>query len=155
MNIVVDVILIFIFAATVVQFYRKGFVKSLFSLCRLFASIIIAFAFTSIVADLVNNKLLAFILLFIAAMIACGILSSVIDKLFSLPILKEINKLFGLALGAVCGFLYALVASSAVTLVMNILSWRIPNLSAELLMEETVVYSFLSRIDIVHILFYH
>ena len=153
MNIIIDIVLVVIFTMTVISFYRKGFIKALFSLCKVFVSTIAAFVLTPLVINIISNKLLAFIIIFVLSMIACGLLSYVMDTLFKLPVLKEINKLFGLALGAVCGFLYMLVSFSIITLILDLVGVNNPELSVEVMTEKTLVYSFLSRIDIVSFLF--
>ncbi len=155
MHIIIDVVLVAIFVLTIVRFYRKGFVKSLFSLCKVFVSIIAALILTPWVGNIINNKILAFILIFILTMIACGALSFALDKLFKLPLLREINKLFGLALGAVCGFIYMMVSLPLITLILNLISLNTSEISAKIMEEKTIVYSLLSKIDIVSILFIH
>jgi len=153
MNIIIDIVLVVIFTMTVISFYRKGFIKALFSLCKVFVSTIAAFVLTPLVVNIISNKPLAFIIIFVLSMIACGLLSCVMDTLFKLPVLKEINKLCGLALGAVCGFLYMLVSFSIITLILDLVGVNNPELSVEVMTEKTLVYSFLSRIDIVSFLF--
>lgn len=153
MNIIIDIVLVAIFAITVIDFYRKGFIKALFSLCKVFISIILAFALTPVAENIIGNRILAFIIIFVLSIIACSFLSFIIDKLFKLPVLKEINKICGLLLGAVCGFLYMLVSYSIITLILNLISIKFPELSAVTMMEKTLIYSLLSRIDLISFLF--
>ena len=155
MNVIIDIILAAVFAFTVIRFYTKGFVKALFSLCKFFLSIAAAFLLTPFVGNILNNKIIAFIVIFVLSMIACVFLSFTMDKIFNLPVLREINKLFGLALGVVCGFLYAMVSVTVITWILDLLSLNNPEISAEIMSEKTVIYSVLSKIDIISILFVH
>lgn len=54
----------------------------------------------------------ALILIFTVSMIACTVVSFVINSVFKLPVLNSANKLMGIALGVVCAVFFAWVFSN-------------------------------------------
>jgi uncharacterized membrane protein required for colicin V production len=58
MHILIDAILIIVFALTVIHYYRIGFVKALISVCKLFVSLAVAFALATHVGSLISEKVI-------------------------------------------------------------------------------------------------
>ena len=56
MHFIIDAILIAVFVLTVIHYYRIGFIKALFSVCKFFVSITIALALASQVGAMISEK---------------------------------------------------------------------------------------------------
>lgn len=56
MHFIIDAILIAVFVLTVIHYFRIGFIKALFSVCKFFVSIIIALALASQVGATISEK---------------------------------------------------------------------------------------------------
>ena len=55
------------------------------------------------------SNILAFVTIFFAVIIVLKIATFILDLIFKLPVLNAANRVFGLLLGIVCGFLYVSV----------------------------------------------
>lgn len=235
MHILIDVILIAVFLITIIHYYRIGFVKALFSICKFFLSVAIAFSLASPLGALISEKfiykpiestvteqirsvsetmnenssiselveklpeslkllifssdsvsneingelsgeivntesiekvsiaiterisvlvsnIIAFLMLFAVSMVALTILAFVLDKLCSLPVLKQTNKLLGLAFGMLCGAFHVFATCTIITLILHLVGVDSPELSAQAMKEKTVVYSFIENIDLSHLI---
>lgn len=56
MNFVIDIVLILILLGTTLNYFRMGFVKALFSICKFAVSVILAFALSSTVGSIISEK---------------------------------------------------------------------------------------------------
>ena len=56
MHILIDAILILVFFITVIHYCKVGFVKALFSLCKVFLSIVIALSLASPIGTIISDK---------------------------------------------------------------------------------------------------
>ena len=65
------------------------------------------------------SNALAFLSIFVGALIALAILTWIIDLVFKLPILKTANKFFGFVLGCVCALVYAYIFSEFAVILIN------------------------------------
>ena len=235
MHFFIDAILILVFTLTVIHYYRIGFVKALFSICKFFIAVAVAFSFASslgaiiseqfvidpvhrsitdkvqnvadglnensYVSELVENlpgsikilitsndslsdelneelsdelvsdqtvakvsniisnrisyiisNIIAFAILFAVSMLLLSILAILLDKLCGLPIIKQVNKLLGLILGALLGIFHVFLASTVITLVLYIVGVDHPNFSIEIVRENTVVYPIIEDIDLSYLI---
>ena len=235
MHIIIDVVLIAVFASTVINGYRVGFIKSLISVCKFFVSIAIAFALASHVGALISEKvvyepvlsivtdkveevagtvnestdlseivnklpdsvrlfisydtdaqdkvndaissgiitdesilelshsiasgisdvisrIIAFLVVFTISMIALTVLAFVLDKIFTLPVLKQANKLLGLIFGVFYGLFNMFAVCTVITLILHLTGVGSPELSAEAMKDRTVIYALVENVDMSHLI---
>ena len=232
MHILIDIALILVFVLTVIHYYRIGFIKALFSVCKLFLAIAVAFALAAPIGGLISDNLvytptynavkstvdnladkvndsadmstlvdelpesimifvdssghstetlkqelsgeiindntvsklsasiagkisgaisniIAFLVIFVIAFILLTVVVFVLDKIFNaLPVLKETNKILGVAFGVLAGIFNAFATCTVITLLLHLFGVDSPNLSAEVMAEKTVIYSLISNIDL-------
>ena len=116
MSIVLDLIVIGLIALCAVRSWQRGFFKTVMGFGTIFLTILITILFTKPLAGIVMSmmdspnvarvSIITAIVLFIVSYVAIKITIELLDKVFELPFLKAVNKLFGLALGAVIGVLW-------------------------------------------------
>ena len=150
---IIDIVLLLIFIVCVVYYYRKGFVRSILEFCSFFVSALLTKMYSPAAADwLIKNtdffngvsapqakaNLISVIVIFIAASVLLRVIIGLIDKFFTLPVIKTANKALGLLVGAICGFLLV----SAVTLFINVL-----NLTGYAPLETAVANSKIMELD--------
>lgn len=89
-------------------------------------------------------KVIAFVAIFFAANILITLLAFILDKIFKLPILKQVNTLAGFCFGLALGIVNLFVISSVISLMLNygIIS------GGPAVAENTVVYKFIAEIDL-------
>ena len=229
MHILIDAILILVFIITVIHYYRVGFVKALFSVCKLFLAVVIAFTLASPVGAFISEKfisepiknttneiisgieidqkinvaefieqlpsaiktlisssdtlnewleggsletpindeiierisnsisgklstiissIIAFLIIFALSMILLTFLAFVLDKICMLPVLKQTNKLLGIALGAVFGICHVFIASTVITLVLHLVGIKYPDLAVNVVSNRAIVYYYIENIDL-------
>lgn len=93
-------------------------------------------------------KVIAFVAIFFAANILITLLAFILDKIFKLPLLKQVNTLAGFCFGAVLGIVNLFVISSVIGLMLDygIIS------GGATIAEDTVVYKFIAGIDLTSVL---
>ncbi len=101
----------------------------------------------------VISNVAAFIIIFIASMLLLWLAMIILDKFFTLPILHQFNKLFGIILGSVSGVIKVVVACAVITGVLNLLCVNSPELSPEVMNEKTIIYGFVNSIGLGDLLF--
>lgn len=140
MSMILDVLVIAVFAVCVFLYTKRGFIKGVLGLCGFFVALIAAALLRPLVApiivdvfnlhgfacgasgtlhDLLNvsfapdalASVIAFFLLFVLFMVAVKLVTFLLDRLCRLPVLKQANRLLGCALGVVIGLLYAQLLS--------------------------------------------
>lgn len=229
MHILIDAILILVFIITVIHYYRVGFVKALFSICKLFLAVVVAFSLASPVGAFISEKfisepiknttdeimsgieidqkinvaefieqlpsaiknlisssdtlhewlegesleapinddiierisnsissklstiissIIAFLIIFAISMILFTFLAFVLDKICTLPVLKQTNKLLGIALGVVFGICHVFITSTVITLVLHLIGVKYPELAANEVSNRAIVYSYIENIDL-------
>ena len=229
MHILIDAILILVFLITVMHYYKVGFVKALFSVCKFFLSIVIAFSLasplgaaisdkyihapvhnatsemiTSIAEDqadtvpelmnklpgsvrrlllpnggienellptplndknipkiinavsdkisIIISSIIAFLIIFALSMILLTILALVLDKICTLPVLKQTNKILGVALGVIFGVFHVFMTSTVITLVLHLIDVTYPNVTVTIVKEKAVLYSLVENVDLAQII---
>ncbi len=129
---ILDIFFILLFAGCLVYYYCKGFVRSLLELFALAAAAIVTRAYTpAVVTWVMQNSdlftgdwgqkkayLVIGILLFILVSLVLKLIILIIDKAFDLPVIRTANKLLGLVLGAVCGFLLVCAGAAIVQMLL-------------------------------------
>lgn len=95
------------------------------------------------------SKIIAYILIFVAAIVVLSVLAFILDKMCKLPALKKMNSILGLLLGIVCAFINLILASSLISLVLNIIGLSNHEVSVAIMSEKTIVYGFINKLDII------
>ncbi len=91
----------------------------------------------------VCSDVISFAIIFVVAFLLLCIVQKLLNLIFKLPLLKQINKLAGALLGIVCAFLYVSVFCFVVTVVIEnsvLFGIELPNS----VIEDTYVFSFFS-----------
>ncbi len=88
---------------------------------------------------------LAFILLFLGIALGLTIITMVLDMIFKLSVLSALNRTGGLALGLLCGAIYAWVIVFILSAAMPFLTQVLPNLFSPTTMSDTLVASWLCQ----------
>ena len=96
---------------------------------------------------------IAFVCIFVLSIILLAILIFFLDKLFQSPGLKQLNRTLGFFFGLICAFINLIVICSVLTLILNVIGMNNPELSPESIKETTVIYKFISNINIFSCLF--
>ena len=112
---IVDLVLLLIFALITFLYSKKGFVKTVLDSVSWILAIVGAKILSEPAQDfitentsLLNNieipmaKIAVFVLLFFVVFILLKWIIAVIDKIFKLPVLKQVNVLLGIAVGMIC-----------------------------------------------------
>ena len=100
----------------------------------------------------VISSIIAFLAVFAISMIALTILAFVLDKIFTLPVLKQANKLLGLIFGVFYGAFNVFAVCTVITLILHLIGVNSPELSAEAMKDRTVVYSLVENVDMSHLI---
>lgn len=121
---IVDIILLLIVFAFTVTYSVRGFAKTILRFVSFIAAIVLSKAFAAPVTDWVlsNTKFLSgmekhlaemviIVLLFLLISIVLKWITSVINKLFKIPVLKQANKVLGGIFGAVNGLIVVIILS--------------------------------------------
>lgn len=231
MGLLIDLILILIFAFTVIFYTYKGFIKSCFGLCKyiiafalsyLFAPTLSKMIFNSFMYDNINESVykwmsdilsnaesqlniqdfinefpefitkllehigvslssyaesygnaplteetlknistwvsnpiaeflsmaLAYVSIFILSVIILTVLVFILDKIFKLPVLKQLNKTLGCIFGIICAIINVMAACAVITIILNIVGVKNPECIPELIEEKTLVFQFINNINI-------
>lgn len=91
----------------------------------------------------VVSNAIAFVLIFIAAVIIIKIVGSIINKIAKLPVLNITNKILGFVLGLALGVIFAFVFVAIVDVIIPYISINGEHLTAASLEEGTIIYKFL------------
>lgn len=86
-----------------------------------------------------------FILVFIAAMLVCGLIGLVLDLIVKLPVLRSANRLFGFLLGVVCALVLGWLFSEAADVVMGYLHTVDPGSFGADIIEQTRLVKYFCR----------
>lgn len=58
MHIAIDIVLLLLFVFTTIRYYKAGFVKALFSICKFLLSVVIAFSFASTLGSFISDNVI-------------------------------------------------------------------------------------------------
>ena len=152
MSVLLDGLMLLVFVLCVVSGWRRGFIKVLGGLLALIAATVVSSVVKPLVVPVIAKhatlplplvQLLCSIVLFLLVYAATGVLFRCLDVIAKLPLIKQLNRLLGLAAGIVSGVLWVLFAMGVVT-ALALLGW-IPSLTPTVL-EETQLISWLATI---------
>ena len=121
---IVDVILLLIFAFITLFYSKKGFVKTLLDSVSWIIAIIGAKILSNPAYDFINSntsllngveehiaKIFVLVLLFFVLFIVLKWIIAIIDKIFKLPVLKQVNAAFGILIGMICAVAAVIIIS--------------------------------------------
>lgn len=133
---IVDIIVIVIFASSIVIGFGRGFVKEVISFLSLIAAVVIATLFSNQVATSMTNSPtvhhlvgrssdamgvntaqpasyiavgLSFFLILIGVLIIGAIIGAILNSIFQFGVLGASNRIFGAVFGLVRGFIIAII----------------------------------------------
>ncbi len=150
MAIFFDVLLVALLVFSCVRHFRLGLACSVLSAGRLVFSLIIASLLCRPVGMLIFNLgvpeffsgIVAFVLLFVAVMIASSFIIGLLSKI-KIPIITKFDKLLGLVLGIILGMLTVSVISTALYSVLELLVLFDAESTAMSVYEESYVFKFI------------
>ena len=154
----IDIFLLLSVVLTVTMYVYRGFIKSLFDLCSGIMSFLLAYIFfpylgKAITRFLSINKIvtniLSYIILFVFFAIAFSVAAIILDKIFSLPVLKSVNKMLGFLLGVAISSFNLIIICSVITFVLNIINVQNPSITQSNIADRTIIYGFISKIDFI------
>ncbi len=95
-------------------------------------------------ASKVCSQVIAFIAIFVVSLIVLALLQKLLNLIFELPVLKQVNKTGGFLIGIVCAFFYVSLFCAAVAPLLSnseLFGIEIP----ESLVENTVLFKFFTE----------
>ncbi|WP_294430521.1 CvpA family protein [uncultured Treponema sp.] len=109
----IDIVFLIIIAAFAIMAMIHGFIQELFGKIAVIAGVVAGFYFCGLLAPHISkiikipavDVVLAFILVFITAFLLVKIVQIIISTIFSGEILKSLDRVLGLAFGAIEGLL--------------------------------------------------
>ena len=66
------------------------------------------------------SNALAFVTIFVGALIILAILTFILDQIFKLPVLKKANKILGFVFGLIIALVYAFIFSKVAVMIINV-----------------------------------
>ena len=97
---------------------------------------------------------LAFLALFVAAVIVLKLFTWLLDLIFQLPVLKSANTMLGFLFGVIAACVWAWVLSSLAVPLIRAMSSISPDLFRESVVDNTVIVKFFSTLNITELLDY-
>ena len=154
MAVFIDVLLVFILLFTVIKHARLGLACSVLSACRFFLSLIlaallyypIATLMCGIGVPLALSGIIAFLTVFIAAMIVSRLLIKALSKL-KIPVVTKVDKFLGLLLGVILGFVFTSLLSTSIYTVLELLSVS-PESNAMSAYYDSYVFKFIYELEL-------
>jgi len=98
------------------------------------------------------SNFLAFLTIFLGALIILKIVTIFLDMVFKLPVLNAVNRTLGLLLGIFCGFLYVSLIIMLLVAVAPMLSALNPNVFKPSTIENSMLLNLLKEINLFSIL---
>lgn len=181
MSLIIDLILVAVFAFFVIFYMKKGLVHSIVGFARFWIALGIAIAFSGLLADalqpLISEKIgngdgesfmsaivqsvvssgyvarvLSFALLFAVAFVAVKLLELLLRPLVKLPVIHFMNNALGAVLGVLVGFLWLQLLSIVFMAAAELLSGSISWLTPESF-DSTILAKFLYEHNLFRLLF--
>lgn len=160
MFILLDILVVLLMAVIAFFGFKRGFVKTVLSAVRLLLAILITYLLgphiTSWVRDtfmepseggaeqLASDALsvvVGYALTFLLSFVILAVILWLLEKVLTLPVLKQCNKLLGLLLGLVCGFAAACLFSTLI--------WVLLKASGELnIYDQTTLLRFFKELNL-------
>ena len=158
MHILIDVALVLIFGWSVYSYVKNGLIKSLINAGKFLISFILACVLVNPIGNAIvaaRNledtgsqlacKAITFVGVFLISLILISILGVILQKVTKLPVLHQVDKIAGLALGIVVGFLKVFAISSIFKMILN---FGIVKNGAEIA-AKTVIFEWLANTNII------
>ncbi len=181
MSLLIDAILAAVMIFCIVYYAKKGFAASLLGLIRFWIALALALLFSGplaeklqpIISEKIGNgdgesffsvivngfvssgyvaRVLAFAILFAAAVILVKLLEMALRLLSRIPVIGGLNKILGTLLGLLVGFFWISLLSLILMAMAEYLSGSIPGLTPESF-ENTILAKFLYEKNIFRLLF--
>ena len=158
----IDIFLVLIAVIHIVTYTKRGFVKSLLLFFQIIACFLLAIVFSPTLSKIISRTLstgqtlssiLAYIIIFAATFVISGIIIYFIDKSLENHALNKINKTLGFLLGLIFAFVKLFIICSVITGVLSILQFINPDISIEAVRQNTIIYKFISNLDIINLLY--
>lgn len=89
------------------------------------------------------SQALGIVITFVVAVVVLKVAAMLVDGIFHLPVLRTLNGFMGCVLGVIVGFCLCLIFANLFHVIMVLLSGDHPSLSAYILPEGSVLYSWL------------
>lgn len=90
----------------------------------------------------------AYVSIFLLSVIILTISVFILDKICKLPVLKQLNKTLGFIFGIICAMINTMAVCAIITIILNIVGVKNPDLIPEIICKKTVIYDFINHINI-------
>lgn len=151
---IVDLILLIIFVTTVTVSTVRGFIRTIFDLLRLAASVAITFFASPFVRGYfpLVSPILIYALVFLVSYILMILIAALFGKIFRLPGLKEVNRFLGFLLGMGSAYIIMSFAAVLIGVLPEVLGADNTLYTVSQLESGTVIYKFFSDHGILSLL---
>lgn len=99
------------------------------------------------------GRVIAFVVIFILALIAINIIVWLLDFVVELPILRQINKIGGIVLGAINGILFVFILAGVINISIGYIMNDRTEEEIDKIEESTVIYKTVNSINPVRMIF--
>ena len=99
------------------------------------------------------GRVIAFVVIFILALIAINIIVWLLDFVVELPILRQINKIGGIVLGAINGILFVFILAGVINISIGYIMNDRTAEEIDKIEESTVIYKTVNSINPVRMIF--
>lgn len=146
MSILLDLLMVLLLGVSLVSGWKRGFVKMFGGLLALAAATMVSAWLCEPLASLFIPKssadpatvqLICMVALFAITYALVAFIIRSLNLVAKLPLIKQLNKVMGLALGAACGALWVLLAACALQLLVRV-GW-IPALTEAVIAKTWIV----------------
>ena len=129
MSILLDLLMVLLFGVSLVSGWKRGFVKMFGGLLALAAATVVSAWLCEPLASLIIPKssanpttvqLICMVALFVVTYALVAFIIRSLDLMAKLPLIKQLNKVMGLVLGAVCGALWVLMTAYALQMLVRV-----------------------------------
>lgn len=108
----------------------------------------ISFEISQFVSSFISNAI-AYACLFFSCLIVLTIVGFILDKIFSFPVLKTLNRFLGFVFGVVCAAVNTIVLCAIITVIFSFMEIYNPEFSIEALNQSTVIFRLIYNSDII------
>lgn len=156
MSWLLDVIILVILAVSVFIGWKKGFIESAVSAVSGIASLIAALLLSRPAALALKGlelpdaakRIIAFAAIYLLTKLVLRLCSNLLTKLFDRPVLRTLNKGFGIALNVVFAVVEILIFCFVVNVSMDVAALLGSDIFKSLAPESTILFKFFSQIDV-------
>lgn len=138
MFVLLDILMVALFAVVAFLGFKRGFVKTVLSSARLLLAILITYLLGSHISSWVRNTfmepsessvenlaadalsvVIGYLLTFLLSFVILAVATWFLGKVLSLPVLKQFDKLLGLVVGLVSGFVVVCLVSTLIWVLLK------------------------------------